>query len=72
MFFDILPYFLSPGAMAAEAFLLGVLLAQKVKDFGSSTPKAFRKSMSAVERKAKTEVQAATSEIFARLNPPTD
>lgn len=70
MFASVLPYITSTAGIAVGCFFLGVLLSQKVKDFAGSTPSSFRTSMVAVEKKAKAEVQAAISGIFAKLNPP--
>ena len=59
----------STVVLCAAAFVAGVVLSQKVKDYVANVPSGFRNAMNSVEAKAKADVQSAIADVFAKINP---
>ena len=69
MFSTVLQYATSTVVLCAAAFVAGVILSQKVKDYVANVPSGFRAAMNGVEAKAKADVQSAIADVFAKIAP---
>lgn len=70
MFSTFLGYLENSLVVGSICLVLGVVFSQKIKDWLLGVPTDFRKAMVNVEAKAKADVQAAISDVFAKINPP--
>lgn len=65
-----LTYITSPIILLVTGLVAGVVFSQKIKDWVSGTSAEFRSAMASVEAKAKADVKAAVTDVFAKIVPP--